>query len=333
VFFDDVVSRFNVSNSARTIGALVTVTGLVLEVTAPTKLAMASGKAAKFPLTVKIVAGSAKIILDYKLKGRGSDSINASIPLAGKSPTKPPACSLLLSAAGTITFSCAKFGIALPLQTAPASAVPTGGSLTAVFALAGTGLTASSDVASVDVVKPDDPIAVRDVGRYTASTQQCTAYSLVNDTIPDMDNTRIFLQCDGTGELEIESVPASLEDPQTFAPGCDTPANGSIEWTSFAYQGVDDPAFNGTLFKQVYYFQYSPPDSWSGGYSYTFTYTLKRKGVASSANVTCIIPVRPAGAASPQLAAAWGRSAARVEVAAAAAAARAAAAAAQASGQ
>lgn len=110
----------------------------------------------------------------------------------------------------------------------------------------------------------------------------------MNDDIPDVDGTRVYLKC-SKGFVEVDSVRLSA-DGKYGSPGCELPDGSAIEWTT-AYSGGSDPLYDVPLFVPNYYLAFYPPPAYNASYTATLQYKLVRSPFNESiGTVTCSVP-------------------------------------------
>lgn len=261
-----------------------------------------ANKGAKFDPTIKIVSGNMTITLSYTPKDGPAGTATVAIDLSTASIAKVGSCQLRASdKTGAFELDCKKLSIQLAPVTKQAA---TGGSLTVDITLKGDNVVASgalSATASVPEPVKLDPKAVADAAAYVAEvvdTQgvmkepaKCTSSFLVNDDIPDFDNTRVYVECDAKW-YEVNSIYLTAQKVDGAA-GCDVLAataadKGASLGFDNSYSGQEDPFYVAALYKQWSRLVYYPPTNYAAAYTATFRYKLARAGSADSiATVTC----------------------------------------------
>jgi hypothetical protein len=279
--------------------ASYTLTGLALQLAAPSKVAVNTGLPKRVAMAAKVLAGSLAVEFSFKAKGGEAVAMNFSLPLASLGPpTKGPACSVGLSASGALSLSC-------PLLSVPfaAKAIDTGvdgaaATLTLTLSGAprakfGAGTPGAAAIAGgIPAAAPAPPAAANDTATWDArgSPPACKAYALANDALPDALSTRVLMACNNK-TVELDNPVINLEPSRAAEAGCEFADGSAVAWAT-DYAGSEDPLRNGTLFAEQYYFVYYPPSA--GSYNSTFTasfnYTLRAGGASSTATVSCVVP-------------------------------------------
>lgn len=152
----------------------------------------------KFPVRVAVTKGTLTASLKFA-KSKASGDSKATFDLtqgsASAGAAVAPACALTLrKLTGDFYLDCSALAVALPRAVTTDAA----GSFAADVILRGSGLSASGALTAAAAAPKTAPTAVSDAGVWVNGTADapdgyCTAKVLVNDDVPDWDNTEVLM--------------------------------------------------------------------------------------------------------------------------------------------